>query len=355
MCCGGLSAQTLTKEAHNNFALYTQKGQFSFLEKARKNVDDAYKTRKDSLSYRVNLIRAMVYSSLAFADSTRKLQYKKDPIEETMFALSRLKNPRSNEEHEPQIKFTKKQLAAAWLRKAKIASQKLEYQAAYEAYLWVDSLSGDNFDVKHNLAFLSDKLGNQEKAIYYYSYLISDQKQSLPDYYLALSNLYELSRNSNKSLDVIQQGRKVFPSNKDLLFKEVNIYADNGDYDMVTKLATEALKFDSYNLNLLYLTGFAFQMTGKTDRAEQYYKEIISLEYNNYEGNYALGLLYLNLYLKNPGSGKDLLALARRYLVLASEIDPNSINALKALAILYKETNNVVELQRVNNKLSQIF
>lgn len=355
LCCEFLSAQTLTKEALNNFALYTQKAEFSSLEKARKNIDDAYKTRKDSLSYKVNLIRSLVYSSLAFADSTRKLQYKKDPIDEAMFSLEKLKNSKANYENEPQLRYIKKQLAAAWLKKADKASKNQEYELAYSSYLWVDSLSTDNFVVKHNLALLSDRLGYTEKAIGYYSFLVSDQKRSLPDYYLALSNLYEQSRNPNKALDVISQGRRAFPANKDLLFKEINTYSDNGDYAIVVNLVDEALKFDPYNVNLLYIAGFAFQITGKHNRAEQYYKEIISLEYSNYEANYALGLLYLDLYLKRPENNKDLLSLSRRYLVLASEIDPNSTRALKALAILYKQTNNFVELQRVNNKLSQIF
>ena len=91
-----LFAQTPTKEAMNSFALYTSKREFSELEKARKNIDEAYKTRKDSLTYRNNLIRALVYSSLAFADSTRKLKYQKDPINEAVLSLNRLKSPKQN-------------------------------------------------------------------------------------------------------------------------------------------------------------------------------------------------------------------------------------------------------------------
>ena len=45
--------------------------------------------------------------------------------------------------------------------------------------------------------------------------------------------------------------------------------------------------------------------------------------------------------------------MARRHLLKAADIDPNSVNVLKSLVILYTETGNMVELQRVNNKLKQ--
>ncbi|KAA8478513.1 tetratricopeptide repeat protein [Arcticibacter tournemirensis] len=354
LCCSGglLSAQSLTKEAMNNFALYTNKGEFSDLEKARKSIDEAYKTRKDSFSYKNNLIRSLVYSSLAFADSTRRLSYKKDPINETLFSLNRLKSPKLNDEHKPELDYVKTQLAKAWLIKANKAITVYNYPEAYKAYLSVDSLNSELFFVKHNLALLSEKMGNISRAINYYEQLVEDRKRSLPDYYLALSNLYE-SRNSNKSLEVLQEGRRVFPGNKDLLFKEINIYADNGAYNMVENIVLDALKLDPDNSELNYLAGFSYDMTGKKAKAEEYYKRVISLEYNNYEGNYSLGLLYLNWYLNSANNKEVNLNLAKKYLTLAGEINPNSVNVLKSLAILYNSTGDMIELEKVNNKLKQ--
>lgn len=352
--CFSLRAQTLTKEAMNNFARYIQKPELSTLEKARKNIDEAYKTKKDSLSYRVNLIRGLVYSSLAYADSTRKLNYLKDPLAEALFALDKLKSPKLNNEHSPEIKFIRKQLSKAWLTKAKGATTNLNYTDAFTSYLWVDSLSADKYLARHNLAVLSERLGFTDKAIQYYSYLIRDKKRSLPDYYLTLSNLYEQTRNTSQAMSVIREGREVFPGNKDLLFKEINTYAENGSYETVCKLVDDAIEITPNNINLLYLAGFSFEMVGKIERAEEYYKKIISLEQNNYEGNYALGLLYLNSYLKSKENNQNLLLNSKKYLVQAEEIDPNSVNVLKSLSILYAAIGNTTDLQRVKNKLSQI-
>lgn len=354
LCLNFLSAQTLTKEAMNNFASYTQKPDISVLVKAKKNIDDAYKTKKDSINYKVNLIRGLIYSSLAYADSSRKISYTKDPINEALFSLDKLKNPKLNYTHEAEIQFIRKQLSYAWLYKAQKAANEYNYPEAYASYLWVDSLSNTKYIARHNLAVITEKLGYSDKAIQYYTYLISDKKRSLPEYYLSLSNLYEQSRNSSKALAVIQEGRKIFPGNRDLLFKEVNTYADNGEYEMVSKLIEHTLEYAPDNLNLIYLGGFSFEMIGDEKKAEEYYKKIISLEQNNYDGNYALGLLYLNSYLKSADKKKDLLLDSARYLVLAGEIKPNAVNVLKSLSILYTLTGNKVELQRVKNKLSQI-
>ncbi|WP_374164179.1 tetratricopeptide repeat protein [Arcticibacter sp. MXS-1] len=345
--------QTMTKEAMNNFALYTSRGDFSFLEKAKKAIDDAYKTKKDSFSYKNNLIRSLVYSSLAYSDSTRKLSYAKDPIEETSFSFNRLKNPKLNDEHKPELDFVKTQLAKAWLIRANKALASYSYQEAYNAYLFVDSLNSDNdILVKHNLALLSEKLGYSARAIYYYEQLIADNRRSLPDYYLALSNLYE-SRNSNRSLEILQEGRRVFPGNKDLLFKMINMYADNGSYSMVETVVADALRMDPDNPELNYLAGFSYDVLGRKAKAEDYYKKVINLEYNNYEGNYSLGLLYLDRYIKSNNNKETNLNLAKKYLTLAGEINPNSVNVLKSLAVLYNTSGDMIELEKVNDKLKQ--
>ncbi|PRY50372.1 hypothetical protein B0I27_10995 [Arcticibacter pallidicorallinus] len=354
LCCAGsyLSAQTLTKEAMNNFALYTSTAQFTHLEKARSAIDGAYKTKKDSFSYKNNLIRSLVYSSLAYADSTRKLKYVKDPIEETKFSFGRLKSSKLNDENKPELDFVLNQLSKAYLVIANKASAAEKFNEAFNAYLSVDSLDKTNYFVKHNLAILSERLGYNNRAIYYYEQLIDDKKRSLPAYYLALSNLYDF-KNSNRSLEVVREGRALFPGNKDLLFKEINIYVENGAFGEVEKIVGAALELDPENVSLNYLAGFSYETMDKKDKAVGYYEKVIALEPNNYEGNYALGLFYLNSYINPSNNQESSLSLAKKYLIAAGEINPNSVNVLKSLAVLYNNTGDMVELERVNEKLKQ--
>ncbi len=345
-------AQAPAKEALNNFALYTRKNDFSYLEKAKGFIDQSFKVKKDSLNYRLNLTKGLIYSSLAFADSTKKLSYKKDPIDITLETLNLIKAKKVNSEFQSEVDFVMLQLKKAGLVRANKAMKAFKYADAYKAYSFVDSLDSDVYLVKHNLALLSEQLGYQSKAIIYYEQLIDNKDKAKPEYFLALSNLYDI-RDPNLSLEVLRAGRRLFPKHKDLLFKEINKYADNESYQMVEALIYEALSLEPDNVSLNYLAGFSLDVSGKRNKAEQYYKKVVSLDGNSFEGNYSLGLLYLNSYLSSTSGKEKDLELASKYLTQASEIDPNSSNVLKALKVLYDTTGDMVELEKTNNKLKQ--
>jgi tetratricopeptide (TPR) repeat protein len=351
-----LQGQTPSKEAMNNFALFTEKQDFNKLKQAKQLIDNGYKTKKDTFSYRNNLVRGLVYSTLAHIDSNRTVSYVKDPIDETLFSLAKLRNRKLNDEHETEINYIRRQLASSFLIRANRSLKEYDYEKAYDSYRWVDSLNSNSEPlVLHNLAVLSQRMGYRSRAIGYYEQLIRNKETTLPSYYLALSSFYETEGDIKKSLEVIREGRKDFPNNEDLLFKELNTYADNGEYEAVLSLIDEALGLQPENLSLNYLAAFSYNITGKPHLAEKYYKKIISIEPNNYDSNYSLGLLYLNSAINGREEVKESnLQNANTYLNKALEIDPNATNALKSLSILYEITGDMIKLERVNNKLNQI-
>ncbi|MXV15323.1 tetratricopeptide repeat protein [Hufsiella ginkgonis] len=351
-CFFMVQAQTVIKEAANNLALYSTSKDFALLEKAKKSIDDVYKTRKDSVSYRHNLLRSMIYANLANADAKRKLAYKKDPADEALFSLRKLTNVKQNDEHSAEIIFIRKQLANYFLVRANGQLSALNYSNALYAYRMVDSLTSGDIKVKHNLALLSERLGQAVKAESYYKQLIEDKEHALPDYFMALSNLYDNRGDFNKSMEVLQKGRELFPGNRDMLFKMINRYADNGQYNAVTTLIGDALNLDPENQNLNYLAGFSYEYSGNRSLAEGYYKKVIDLDANNYDANYSLGLLYLNLYAKN--NKEETLQDAGKYLARAREISPNQVNLLKSLIVYYGITNDTGEAEKVKNVLNQI-
>lgn len=350
---GTLFSQALTKEAMNNFALYTRSKDFAQLEKARKNIDDAYKSRKDSLTNRNNMIRSMVYSTLAFVDSTRKLTYKKDPIDEAMLSFKRLTDKKFKEEHHPEILFVRKQLANSFVMRANKLLKKPDLKGAYSSYRLADSLSSGDILIKHNIALLCERLGYTSQAISYYEQLIEEKKR-IPEYYLNLSALYELSGNNSQALKTLEKGHLAFPRNKDILLGQLNLFCDNKMYSSITNLVDEVINLDPANKGVYYLAGFSYEMTGNFSLAEKYYKKLITLDPGNYNGNYSLGFLYLSSYLSPQGNKDKLLVNATQYLRKANEIDPNNMKALRSLAILYKTSGNTTQLESINNKINTL-
>lgn len=345
-------AQSLLKEATNSFARYGKTGQVAELVKAREQMDQAYSTRKDSAGYRNNLLRAMVYSTLAVTDSLRAHKYSKDPIDEAEYSLNKIAERKYLDQHEAEVLYIEKQLARAYLYKANKALADSRFYEAYTGYKQVNALSPGDANVVHNLAVISERLGYIEEALGYYHELIAE-KPRLPDYYLTMAELYTDLHQQGKMIEILQLGHRRFPDNRDLLFKLLNTYADNQDYQAVASIIDDALKLDPDNLNLNYLAGFSYEFLGNRAKAQAFYKKMLAIDPNSYDGNYALGLLFLNSYLGNT-KDEDQLFLAKRYLSKANEIDPNDVKGLRALVVLYKQTGDMMQLQKLNSKLNEL-
>ena len=346
-------AQSNLKEGNNNFAMYNKTKDFKQLEAARKFADEAYKTRRDSASFRNNLLRAMVYSTLAFVDSNRAQKYNADPTDIALAALKRLDNQQLRHEHETEINYIKRSLANAYLIKANRAVTNANYEEAFHQYHKVDSISGAAIDVKHNLAVLSTKTGGVDNAIKRYQTFISQRETSSPIYIRELAELYRTQNDSRSRLNTLLTGRDQFPENKEILFELINLYLANESYSAIVPLADEAIAHEPENVNLNYIAGYANEMEGNSATAKKYYEKVISLDANNFDGNFELGLLYLKEYMAEPKDA-DKQNKALEYLLKANQIRPSEVNALKSLAVLYDKSGNIIQLERVNNILNQL-
>lgn len=347
-----VQAQTLnTKDAMNSLAKYSASSDIKDLESSRKLIDDAYKTKSDSNTFKNNLIRSLIYSTLARADSNLKLKHSKDPIEVALHALNFVESSKSASDAVEEIKYIKGQLKHSYLYRAENSFRERRFDEAIKYFTILDSIEQNNYSITHNLALLHQELGNNERSSFYYKKLIIQKPK--PEYFLVLANLYEIIGDENNAIKTLKSGSDAFPENRDLVFKLINILVNRNDYDEIAKFTDRALKLDESNINLNYLAGFASEMTGNVLKAEEYYKAVLNINPNNYEGNYALGLLYLNLYFKDT-SKADMMYISKYYLSKANEIDPNELKSLTSLSILYKHTGEKEELQKINNRINQL-
>lgn len=344
-------AQSNLKEGNNNFALYSKTKDFKYLEAARKFADEAFKTKRDSTSYRNILLRGMVYSTLALVDSNRTQKYAADPTDITLHALKRLTNRQTNYTNNTEINYIKRTLANAYLIRANRAVAKASYEEAFHQYHKVDSISGSTIDVKHNLAVLSSKTGSDE-ALKRYEAFIRQRETSSPTYILELAELYRKKGDNRSMLNTLLTGREQFPGNKEILFTLINVYSANEAYSAIVPLADEAVAHEPENVKLNYIAGYANEMEGQTAAAKKFYEKVISLDANNFEGNLELGLLYLREYIANPNDN-DKQNKAQEFLLKANQIQPSEVNTLKSLAVLYDQSGDVIQLERVNSILNQ--
>jgi len=345
-------AQTLiTKEAMNSFAQYSSSKDIKKLENARKLIDNGYKTKSDSSAFRNNLIRSLVYSTLARVDSNLKYSYKKDPVEEVLFSMKYVYGSKFEKDFRDRISYIEAQLKQTYLFRANNSFKNRKYTDALKYFSILDSIDKTNISITHNLALLCQELGYYQRSIGYYEKLIVNRPR--PEYFMVAANLYELLNDETNTIRILSAGSAAFPGNRDILFKLLNILLNRNEYGEIIKFTSQALKLDENNINLNYLAGFSHEMSGNINKAEEYYKAIININPNNYEANYALGLLYLNIYLKDKKQS-GVMYVAKYYLTKANEIDPYELKSLTSLSILYKHTGEITELQKINNRINQL-
>lgn len=349
--CSTVEAQSNYKESSNSFARYTQSGDIKQLESAKKLIDDAYKTKRDSSSSRNNVLRALVYSSLAYADSTRKIKSDKDPIDVTLAAIKRIKD-NDKETFDNELNYVKQNLIAAYIYKANSAIKSKDYNKAYDNFELVYNLGNHSEDVVNNLASLAAQAGKTDQGIQYYTKLIKES-EAVASNYLALAELYKVKKDKQLYLNTLQEARNKFGDNKQILFLLIQAYTDNKSYAAATPLLSDAIKYDAENTELLYLAGYVNENLGDIETAKKYYLETVKLDDNNYDANLALGLIYLSNFLKD----KDHLEAqyeAQNYLLKANSIKPYAVNTLKGLALFYEAADDAEQLDRVNILLNQL-
>ncbi len=346
-----VEAQSNLKESSNSFARYTHSGDIKQLESAKKFIDEAYKTKRDTTNSKNNILRALIYSSLAYADSTQKIKTPSDPIDITKRALDKIK-PKEKFVYESEINYVTQNLSAAYIYRANKFIAKKDYAKAYENFLEVDKLGIKSKDITNNLALLASQAGKLDDAIDYYKSLIAEDDADA-DKYLALAKLYSKKGDSQSYLNTLQDARTKFENNKEVLFLLIQAFADNKFYPAIVAVIDEAIKYEPNNIDLYYLAGYANENTNNIQPAKKYYEKILNLDENNFDANLALGLIYLNEFLYSQ-ENLEAQYKAQDYLLAANSIKPYAVNALKGLALYYETTKDEDQLDRVNVLLNQL-
>lgn len=345
--------QSAYKEASNAFALYTQTGQIKNLDNAMKQLGNIYKTKRDSSKTKVNVLRAMVLSSIAYADSSRtiKTNINKDPIDLTIQTLD-LISSKDKEGYPGELDYVKQNLAAALITRANKSLKDNKFDAAYQDFTKVNELNAKSEDVTYNLALLASKTGKLKESVNFYKSIIESDKATA-NQYIELANLYDKQGEKQLALSTLETARTKFQDDKAVLFLLIDKYSKNKAYDAIVPLIGSALKYEPENVELNYLAGYANENANQIPVAKTYYEKVLELEANNFEANLALGLIYLKDYLADS-ENQEAQYHAQSFLLKANEIKPYEINALKSLAMYYEKANDATQLDRVNMLLNQL-
>lgn len=146
-----------------------------------------------------------------------------------------------------------------------------------------------------------------EKAIPILEQLKANPIKSDPNTYLLLATSYKMTKQNDKLLSLIQEGRQKFPNDVNLRNEELNYYINAGKQDELLGKLKAAVESDPTNAELLYnlanvYNSMAFnQEGGKPEnyeelitKAEENYLKAIAISPDNFLYNYNTGAMYYN-------------------------------------------------------------
>jgi len=185
--------------------------------------------------------------------------------------------------------------------------------------------------------------------------------------YLYIANLYSKQDMDEKYISVIQEGRKEYPENADLILYELNYYLVNQKFDEAKENLLLALEKDPDNKQLHFSLGVVYDNLGVKDGAVAAYKKAIELDPNYFDAVYNLGAFYFNEgvevinvaneieaqkeYEAKIAEAEEVFKQAQPYLEKAHELDPQDRGAIVSLQQLYARTGAIEKATEMKKKL----
>lgn len=344
----------MLKTVVNNLALYKQKKDLKYLTSAKKSVDSLIVTHKDSQNLEKNVYRAVVYSSIIYADSTNKLNNPPKFFDQTTQLVDRLSADKKIYRFQSEIDFAKHCLANVFIHRGFKYINKLDYRNGIVQFKKAQQYAPDFKQINAYIAYCNSKTGSLVEAAKYYDNLLKSDS-SKAEYYETAANIYKSLGDTTKALETLQRGRKNLPNDHFLLLDLANIYNNNRDYKSLEPLLPTLLDNNTSNADVTFVAANCYDHLGQYGKAESLYLHAIELNSVLYDPVYNLGLLYLRETEESKGdeSTKNW-GRAEQWLKKANEISPNDTKCLELLKILYAKAGDKEQINRVDNQLKQL-
>ncbi|MBN1338513.1 MAG: hypothetical protein JXA03_04270 [Bacteroidales bacterium] len=266
---------------------------------------------------------------------------------------------------------------------------KLEFDAAvpkFEKAIAIYSKVGNVDTVAHYYtAFALEQAGDSARAKVYFEKLVYELNYKQAAVYHSLFNIYYKYENDTvKALNIVLEGRKIYPGDLALMYDETNIYLGRNEEDKALQNLNVAMELDKTNPTIYFAAGSIIDKqivsdTTKTDdvretafkQAEDAYLKAIELNPEYFDAIYNLGALYYNKsltyinaatrlpleaveeYNRMTNEYRNLMQKALPYLEKAHAIDPTDMSTMIALKEIYVRLNMNEKRKEIEEKLKK--
>ena len=159
--------------------------------------------------------------------------------------------------------------------------------------------------VTRNLYLVAYKAKDNSKAKLHLQKLI-DNRYNDPMIYIYMSRILLEEKDTSKAITYIDQGRKLFDENTNLMNAEMNIYLSMGRLDVLIGKLTAVIETDPENESLYYKRGLLYESIKDEKKAATDYRKALELKDDYFDANYALGVIYFNEAAQLANAAKEL-------------------------------------------------
>lgn len=342
------------------------------LDKAQKLIDSAVvhvKTLKKSKTWKY---RGDIYYVIATSQKEEYKSLHQNPFKISFNSYKKAMEISPNSIYSDEIKSNLRMIQNLALAEGVSLFNIKEFDKAFN--LFSTSFDIANYQGKvdslaiFNCALSSERGEQYDRALEWY------QKSKTIDYQAAnccsfIIHILELQGKSDKAFEQIQNCRKEFPNNQNLIISELNYYIKNGKSNEAINNLNEAIKNNPNNEILHYSLGTIKQSQGNINDAEIHFKKAIELNPNYFDAHYNLGALYYNkgVEFAKQANNEDNFEKAKTIqdkamslykkslpaLEKANQINPNDYNTLLSLKALYATLGQVDKYNEIKAKLNQ--
>ncbi len=190
-------------------------------------------------------------------------------------------------------------------------------------------------------------LGKEKMHSQYFNEAIRDLEKAVKlddthvEYYTALGDAYFSIGNTGDSYTALRKALQLDENNFEARLKMGEIAYYSGNHELAMENLNKVTEQDPNNQTALFIKGFIYKENKDTANAVFYFRKLIDL-YPDYEPAYEeLGMLYAEHRNK----------LGLEYLNTALELQPDNVNVLYGLGMLYQD---VEEAEKANEYYARI-
>jgi tetratricopeptide (TPR) repeat protein len=342
----------------NSLAYYKSRKELKFLTNAKKSIDSLMKVTLDkgldTNDIEKKVYSAVISSAILYVDSLNKTGQPENFFRKTIEQVDKL-NARSRiYKFQPEMDFIKDCLANVYIRKGFAYIKITDYANAGQMFLKAHRFAPTFTQLNFYIGYTNTRLGKLADAATNYN-ILAKADSARTDYIVEASNAYKAIGDTARAIEIIKRGRKLLPNDKVLLLDEANIYNNKRDYKSLAPLLPQLLDFNPNNPDIVFVAANCYDHLHDYDKAESLYLHVIDLNSSAYDPIFNLGLLYLKKSaLKKEGAADKNIAYAQQWVEKAYEISPNNVNCLEVLKVIYAQTGNKDQTNKIDNKLKQL-